>query len=159
MASSTGTVAIGASSSKPAMVTAGGASASSASSGAASAARHPAPQQTQLSGASPTAASTSRSAATAPMRRSWNAYRGSTLRATVTDWCRISGFELEWVPFDLDYPIASPLHFEGSFEQAVFDLFHLYEKADRSFLVDGYTKGQKRLVITENKKSSKGVHQ
>ncbi|WP_051050700.1 P-type conjugative transfer protein TrbG [Metapseudomonas furukawaii] len=89
----------------------------------------------------------------------WEARTGSTLRATVAAWAAQEKYDVDWLPADLDYPIEAPLRFEGSFESAVSSIFRLYDKADRSFIVDG-RRAQKRLIVQENlQKIIKGASQ
>ncbi|MOA47524.1 Toxin co-regulated pilus biosynthesis protein Q [compost metagenome] len=51
----------------------------------------------------------------------------------------------------MDYPIQAPLRFEGSFEEAIKQLFPLYDTAQRSFVVDG-SDSQRVLHVDERKK-------
>lgn len=78
----------------------------------------------------------------------WEARKGSTLHETVLTWSKRANWVIDWVPKDLDYPIEATLSFKGSFEQAIHALFPLYDKAERSFRVDG-SRPQHRLTITE----------
>jgi len=48
----------------------------------------------------------------------WSAERGDTLRKVLTDWCRRSNVELQWLA-EYDYPIEASAHFNGGFEDAV----------------------------------------
>lgn len=79
----------------------------------------------------------------------WEARIGDSLRTVITNWSQRANYRLAWKAEDLDYPIDAPLRFEGSFEEAVAEIFRLYEKADRSFIVDGRRK-QSRLEIMED---------
>lgn len=63
---------------------------------------------------------------------------GSTLQGTVEDWCKRAGQKLFWNQEDLDYPIKAPLTFKGSFQEAIAQLFPLYDTAPRSFVVNLY---------------------
>lgn len=87
-------------------------------------------------------------AAIAAPRETWEARKGSTLRKSVTSWAERAGWDLDWKAQDLDYPIEAPLHFEGSFEEAIGKLFPLYDQAERSFQVKG-SRAQKLLIISE----------
>ncbi|WP_081019328.1 PFGI-1 class ICE element type IV pilus protein PilL2, partial [Pseudomonas amygdali] len=75
--------------------------------------------------------------ATVAPQQTWNAPVGSTLRQSVEDWAKRAGWQVIWVPEDLDYPIEAPLSFTGSFSSAVRQIFPLYDNAKRSFVVDG----------------------
>ncbi|WP_116893357.1 PFGI-1 class ICE element type IV pilus protein PilL2 [Pseudomonas syringae] len=91
-------------------------------------------------------------AAVAP-QQTWNAPVGSTLRQSVEDWAKRAGWQVIWVPEDLDYPIEAPLSFTGSFSSAVRQIFPLYDNAKRSFVVDGNEgNGQQVLHVSERKK-------
>ncbi|KAG0189380.1 hypothetical protein DFQ28_003506 [Apophysomyces sp. BC1034] len=83
-----------------------------------------------------------------PVQMAWVAKSGSTLRESVRDWAKKAGWELRWMPDDLDYPIIGNLTYDGTFESAITGIFRAYEKAERPMLVDGNPK-QKVLVITE----------
>ncbi|WP_247868541.1 MULTISPECIES: TcpQ domain-containing protein [unclassified Pseudomonas] len=86
----------------------------------------------------------------------WIASEGESLRKVITAWSQRAGYTLSWRAEDLDYGIEAPLRFEGSYEEAVASIFHLYDKADRSFIVDG-RRPQHRLIVTEDLKKSKGA--
>ncbi|KWT01494.1 pilus assembly protein PilL [Pseudomonas amygdali pv. aesculi] len=92
-------------------------------------------------------------AATVAPQQTWNAPVGSTLRQSVEDWAKRAGWQVIWVPEDLDYPIEAPLSFTGSFTSAVRQIFPLYDNAKRSFVVDGNEgNGQQVLHVSERKK-------
>lgn len=78
----------------------------------------------------------------------WQASSGSTLHKTVSEWAVKEKYTVLWEAGDLDYPIVSPLSFSGSFEEAVFQIFGLYEKAERNFYVQGW-RTQRLIKITE----------
>jgi len=84
----------------------------------------------------------------------WEARVGDSLRKVITNWSQRANYTLAWQAEDLDYPIDAPLHFEGSFEEAVASIFQLYDKADRSFIVDG-RRAQHRLNVAEDRGNSK----
>lgn len=84
----------------------------------------------------------------------WVAAVGGKLSGVIADWSERAKFTLDWQCKDLDYPIEAPLRFEGSFEDAVISIFKLYEKADRSFTVDGRL-AQRRLIVAEDLNKSK----
>lgn len=78
----------------------------------------------------------------------WLAPTGSTLQKTVAEWAVKEKYTVIWEAGDLDYPIVSPLIFKGSFEDAVTQIFGLYDKAERSFTVKGW-RTQRLIKITE----------
>lgn len=86
-----------------------------------------------------------------PLAQIWTATSGSTLRQTVEAWAARAKWTLIWKVDDLDYPIDAPLRFEGSFEEAIKEIFPLYDSAPRSFVVDG-SPAQLVLYIAERKK-------
>lgn len=81
----------------------------------------------------------------------WVARSGATLRKTIEEWCRIMEWTVVWEPADLDYPNPASRTFEGSFEEAVKELFKPYEKAKRPLLVDGY-RGNTVIIVSEKGK-------
>lgn len=81
----------------------------------------------------------------------WVAKKGSSLRDSVTEWAQAAGWDVSWVPQDLDYPIIGTLTYEGTFENAVMGIFRAYEGAERPMLVDGNPR-QKLIVVTEKNK-------
>lgn len=88
----------------------------------------------------------------------WEARAGESLRKVIAAWCQRANYTLDWQADDLDYPIDAPLHFEGSFEDAIAGIFGLYDKADRSFIYDG-RRLQHRLNVAENHDKSKRATQ
>ncbi len=105
--------------------------------------------------ATPSTAATSKPAATAVatpklLARTWAASTGSTLRQTVEGWAATANWKLIWKVDDLDYPIEAPLRFEGSFQEAIKQVFPLYDGAPRSFVVDG-SSSQRLIYIAERK--------
>ncbi|MCF5566763.1 pilus assembly protein PilL, partial [Pseudomonas sp. PA-3-11C] len=66
-----------------------------------------------------------------PLAQIWTATTGSTLRQTVEAWAARAKWTLIWKVDDLDYPIDAPLRFEGSFEEAIKEIFPLYDSAPR----------------------------
>ena len=86
-----------------------------------------------------------------PLPQVWAAETGSTLRQSVEAWAKKANWTLIWSQDDLDYPIQAPLRFEGSFEEAIKQLFPLYDTAPRSFVVDG-SDAQRVLHVDERKK-------
>ncbi|MFC6299095.1 pilus assembly protein PilL [Pseudomonas sp. CCM 7893] len=88
--------------------------------------------------------------ASKPLPQTWTASSGSTLRQTVESWATTANWKLIWKVDDLDYPIDAPLRFEGSFEEAIKEIFPLYDSAPRSFVVDG-SSSQRLIYIAERK--------
>ncbi len=86
-----------------------------------------------------------------PLPDIWVAEAGSTLRESVEAWAKKAGWEVIWAQEDLNYPIAAALRFEGSFKDAIDQLFPLYDSAPRPFVVDG-SLSQKLVHIAERKK-------
>lgn len=105
---------------------------------------------TQLSPPSP-AASVKAVSPSRPLAQVWTAEAGSTLRKSVEAWGEKAGWRVIWEQDDLDYPIAAPLRLVGSFQDVIEQLFPLYDRAPRSFVVDGSSE-QKVLHIAERKK-------
>ncbi|MCO3960790.1 pilus assembly protein PilL, partial [Pseudomonas aeruginosa] len=68
-----------------------------------------------------------------PLTQAWSAETGSTLRDTLEAWAKRARWTVRWEPQDLNYPIEAPLTFHGSFEDAVSELFPLYDAAERPF--------------------------
>ncbi|MBG6370717.1 TcpQ domain-containing protein, partial [Pseudomonas aeruginosa] len=66
-----------------------------------------------------------------PLTQAWSAETGSTLRDTLEAWAKRARWTVRWEPQDLNYPIEAPLTFHGSFEDAVSELFPLYDAAER----------------------------
>ncbi|CAG9170063.1 TcpQ domain-containing protein [Cupriavidus pinatubonensis] len=89
----------------------------------------------------------------APAPLTWVAKSGSTLRESVREWAQRAGWDLRWVPDDLDYPIDGKLTYDGTFEAAITWIFRVYEKAERPMLVDGNPQ-QKILRVTEKNKGT-----
>ncbi|MDD1954291.1 TcpQ domain-containing protein [Pseudomonas sp. 8209] len=87
-----------------------------------------------------------------PLPQVWTAEVGSTLRDSVEEWAKKARWRVIWAQEDLNYPIEAPLHFEGSFQEAVKQLFPLYDNAPRSFVVDGSEGSQSVLYVAERKK-------
>ena len=85
-----------------------------------------------------------------PLAQIWAASTGSTLRQTVEGWAATANWKLIWKVDDLDYPIDAPLRFEGSFQEAIKQIFPLYDGAPRSFVVDG-SSSQRLIYIAERK--------
>ncbi|QCI14076.1 pilus assembly protein PilL [Pseudomonas putida] len=88
-----------------------------------------------------------------PLPQVWTAEVGSTLRQSIEGWAKKASpnWTVIWSQDDLDYPIEAPLRFEGSFQDAIKELFPLYDNAPRSFVVDG-SDAQRVLHVDERKK-------
>lgn len=86
-----------------------------------------------------------------PLPQVWTAEVGSTLRDSVEEWAKKARWRVIWAQEDLNYPIEAPLHFEGSFQEAIKQLFPLYDNAPRSFVVDGSEGSQSVLYVAERK--------
>ncbi|HBO1602924.1 TcpQ domain-containing protein [Pseudomonas aeruginosa] len=85
-----------------------------------------------------------------PLPQAWSAETGSTLRDTLEAWAKRARWTVRWEPQDLNYPIEAPLTFHGSFEDAVSELFPLYDAAERPFLVNA-SRPQSLIIIKERK--------
>ncbi|MGU1207519.1 TcpQ domain-containing protein [Pseudomonas aeruginosa] len=85
-----------------------------------------------------------------PLAQAWSAETGSTLRDTLEAWAKRAHWTVRWEPQDLNYPIEAPLTFHGSFEDAVSELFPLYDAAERPFLVNA-SRPQSLIIIKERK--------
>ena len=84
------------------------------------------------------------------LTQAWSAETGSTLRDTLEAWAKRARWTVRWEPQDLNYPIEAPLTFHGSFEDAVSELFPLYDAAERPFLVNA-SRPQSLIIIKERK--------
>ncbi|RQF52126.1 pilus assembly protein PilL [Pseudomonas aeruginosa] len=84
------------------------------------------------------------------LAQSWSAETGSTLRDTLEAWAKRARWTVRWEPQDLNYAIEAPLTFHGSFEDAVSELFPLYDAAERPFLVNA-SRPQSLIIIKERK--------
>lgn len=87
-----------------------------------------------------------------PLPQVWTAEVGSTLRESVEEWAKKANWRVIWAQEDLNYPIEAPLRFEGSFQEAIKQLFPLYDNAPRPFVVDGSEGAQSVLHVAERKK-------
>lgn len=84
-------------------------------------------------------------------QESWSAPADSTLRQSIEAWAKRADWRVIWEPDDLDYPIEASLRFTGSFIEAIYQIFPLYDNAKRSFVVDGNS-AQRILHVSERKK-------
>lgn len=80
------------------------------------------------------------------INQQWTGTTGMTLEAMLTRWCADAHVRLVWKP-DFQYTLAAPLAFQGSFKQAIAELFALYHGASRPMNADFYPK-QQVLVIS-----------
>lgn len=128
-----------------------GAGSSAATGQVAATAVAPASQVVATSTSAPTAPVVSPAPVMKPLPQIWVAEAGSTLRESVEAWAKKAGWEVIWAQEDLNYPIAAALRFEGSFKDAIDQLFPLYDNAPRPFVVDG-SLSQKLVHIAERKK-------
>lgn len=87
-----------------------------------------------------------------PLPQIWTAEVGSTLRESVEEWAKKAKWRVIWAQEDLNYPIDAPLRFQGSFQEAIKQLFPLYDNAPRSFVVDGSEGTQSVLYVAERKR-------
>jgi len=87
-----------------------------------------------------------------PLPQIWTAEVGSTLRESVEGWAKKANWRVIWAQEDLNYPIEAPLRFEGSFQEAIKQLFPLFDNAPRPFVVDGSEGAQSVLHVAERKK-------
>jgi type IV pili sensor histidine kinase/response regulator len=117
----------------------------------ASSAKPPAPVTAAAAPSKPPSTPVTPPAPPPPPLPTWTASVGSTLHKSVAEWCERAKVKLIWKPVDLDYPIEAPLTFKGTFEQAIGQLFPLYDGAPRSFIVDGNS-SQGILNVSERKK-------
>lgn len=79
----------------------------------------------------------------------WSADRGETLRKVLTEWCRRSNVELQWLA-EYDYPIGASVHFNGGFEEAVRGLLAGFDEARPQPIGELHTNssaGQRVLVV------------
>jgi hypothetical protein len=58
----------------------------------------------------------------------WSAGRGKTLHDVLSEWCRRSNVDLEWLA-EYDYPLQASASFTGTFEQAVRGLLSGFDEA------------------------------
>jgi len=86
-----------------------------------------------------------------PPKTMWVAQSPSTLHEAVQAWAKQVGWELRWLPDDLDYAILGRLSYEGSFENAITGIFRVYEGAERPLLVNG-NPDQRVLIVSEKRK-------
>ena len=86
-----------------------------------------------------------------PLPQIWMAASGSTLRDSVEDWAKRANWTVIWRADGLDYPIEAPLRFEGSFPEAISQVFPLYDKAPRPFYVNISPPSQRLIEVVEKK--------
>lgn len=112
----------------------------------------PGPTVVATAGTSVPAAEMKPAAPARPLPQVWTAEAGSTLRESVEEWAKKARWKVIWAQEDLNYPIDAPLRFEGSFQEAIKQLFPLYDNAPRSFVVDGSEGAQSVLYVAERKR-------
>lgn len=86
-----------------------------------------------------------------PLPQVWAAEPGSTLRDSVEAWAKRANWNVIWQADGLDYPIEAPLHFEGTFQEAIGQAFPLYDKAPRPFYVNVSPPSQRLIEVVEKK--------
>jgi len=86
-----------------------------------------------------------------PLPQVWTAEAGSTLRESVEAWAARANWQVKWLAQGLDYPIEAPLHFEGTFQDAVDEVFPLYDAAPRPFYVTVHPAPQRLIEVVEKK--------
>lgn len=86
-----------------------------------------------------------------PLPQVWAAEPGSTLRDSVESWAIRANWKVIWRAEGLDYPIEAPLRFEGSFQEAIGQVFPLYDKAPRPFYVNVSPPAQRLIEVVEKK--------
>lgn len=83
----------------------------------------------------------------------WDAKVGMRLSGVVSEWAARAKWTVDWQSPDLDYRIDYPLHFEGTFQEAIQGLVALYEDAERPIMANGST-AIHQLKVCEFKKTS-----
>lgn len=86
-----------------------------------------------------------------PLSQVWAAEPGSTLRDSVEAWAKRANWNVIWRAAGLDYPIEAPLRFEGTFQEAIGQVFPLYDKAPRPFYVNVSPPAQRLIEVVEKK--------
>ncbi len=86
-----------------------------------------------------------------PLPQIWTAESGSTLRDSVEAWAKRADWNVVWRAVGLDYPIEAPLRFEGTFQDAIGQVFPLYDKAPRPFYVNVSPPSQRLIEVVEKK--------
>ncbi|SDG73400.1 type IV pili sensor histidine kinase and response regulator [Pseudomonas benzenivorans] len=86
-----------------------------------------------------------------PLPQVWAAESGSTLRDSVEAWAKRANWNVIWRAVGLDYPIEAPLRFEGTFQEAIGQVFPLYDKAPRPFYVNVSPPAQRLIEVVEKK--------
>lgn len=86
-----------------------------------------------------------------PQPQVWAAEPGSTLRDSVEAWAKRANWHVIWRADGLDYPIEAPLRFEGTFQDAIGQVFPLYDKAPRPFYVNVSPPSQRLIEVVEKK--------
>jgi len=81
-----------------------------------------------------------------PAPEQWTGTTGMTLEGMLTHWCADAHVRLVWNP-NFQYTLVAPLKFQGTFEQAIAEVFALYHGASHPMSADFYPK-QQVLVIS-----------
>lgn len=84
-----------------------------------------------------------------PPPQAWTAEPGSTLRDSIEAWAKRAHWRVLWRAEGLDYPIEAPLRFEGSFLDAIGQIFPLYDRAPRAFYVNVSPPSQRLIEVVE----------
>lgn len=88
----------------------------------------------------------------------WTIRQGSTLKSALMQWikqpdarCATSTgyWSIHWNTQGVNYPIDAELRFKGSFQQAITELFELYQYAEKPLYVSGYQ--HQCLIIVSDK--------
>lgn len=86
-------------------------------------------------------------------KETWTVPAGSTLRETVEAWAKRAGWHVDWQPEDLNYGISGSIRIEGSFEDAIGQLFAYFEQAERPMVVIA-SRSQTLIRVTEKANDS-----
>ncbi len=86
---------------------------------------------------------------------SWTAQQGDTLHKVLSDWCRRSHVEFQWLS-EYDYPIAASVRLNGSFEDAVRGLLNGFESAQPQPVAELHTNSavNQRVLIVQTRGNS-----
>lgn len=78
-----------------------------------------------------------------PDQQLWDSYAGESLQALVASWSAQVGYQMVWdVPYD--YKIEASFTLNGTFEQAITQLFNAFISSDQPMKVDIYQ--QQKLI-------------
>lgn len=101
-----------------------------------------------LATTSPAAATPTKVTVTTPVPEAWTASAGDQLQAVIKAWAARVQWTVVWVPKDVNYRLAAPLHFEGDVIAAMQQVFKLYSPGEHPLRPDFYPT-QRLVVITE----------